>query len=332
MMRRMAAWTAKFGLTALFVAAPCIAPQTATGQPASDWATEIHADHPLVGAIWLARDRRTVGREEAFDLMAQSQIVILGETHDNPDHHRFQAEALEALVERGRQSAVVFEMIPRHLQDRLDAHLREHPDDVEGLGAAVAWERRGWPEWQMYQPIAEVARDMDLALHAGGLDDELQRKLVEGGLDDVGEQERQRLGLVHELSPGAASSLDEELFQAHCELLPREALPRMRLIQWARDGAMAHAVGEAAEEGPVVLIAGAGHARRDWGVLAQLAKRKAHLDVASVAIVEVVPQETDPHAYLPVGADDLHVFDMLVFTPRAERDDPCVALEERLEN
>jgi uncharacterized iron-regulated protein len=216
MMRRMAAWTAKFGLAALFVAAPCIAPQTATGQPASDWATEIHGDHPLVGTIWLARDRRTVGREEAFDLMAQSQIVILGETHDNPDHHRFQAEALEALVERGRQPAVVFEMIPRHLQDRLDAHLRAHPGDVEGLGAAVAWERRGWPEWQMYQPIAEVARDMDLALHAGGLDDELQRKLVEGGLDDVGEQERQRLGLMHELSPGAASSLDEELFRKRC--------------------------------------------------------------------------------------------------------------------
>lgn len=319
------------GLAALFSAASATAPLSSFASADDAPAAELHRDHPLVGTFWSAHERRSLASEEAFDLLAEADLVILGETHDNPDHHRFQADALAALAARGRHPSVVFEMIPQGLQPRLDAHLRAHPDDIDGLGAAVDWEQRGWPDWRIYQPIAEVAAEHGLELRAGALDDDVQRLLTRQGADALGEDERNRLGLMHELSPEAAASLDETLYLAHCELIPREALPAMRLIQWARDGAMAHAVETAIERGPAVLIAGAGHARHDWGVPAQLSARGAGFDVASVAIMEVVPGDVDPAGYLPDDAGDRPAFDVLVFTPRTERDDPCAALEKRLE-
>ncbi len=301
----------------------------ASGGAESQGAAELHRDHPLVGVIWSTGDREAVGRAEALDRLAGADLVILGETHDNPDHHRLQAEFIEELVERGRRPSVVFEMIPEDMQPDIDGYLAAEPEDGAGLGPAVTWEARGWPDWSIYQPIADVAIENGLAIIAGGLSDTVQRSLMQDGVEGLDAGERDRLGLDHALAPAAADSLDEVLYDAHCELIPRESLPAMRQFQRARDGAMASAIEGAAEAGTVMLIAGAGHARRDWGVPAQLAARGAGLDIASLAFVEVSGEETDPGAYLPAPAGDSPVFDSLVFTARAEREDPCAALEER---
>jgi uncharacterized iron-regulated protein len=300
--------------------------------PPSERPAELYHDHPLVGTIWSSHDHRPLSRAEAYDLLVQSDVVILGEIHDNPHHHRLQAEILQALVDRGQQPTVVFEMIPEDLQDELDAHLDKHPDDAEGLGLAVSWEERGWPDWRIYQPIAEVAIANRLEIRAGGLSEALQRRLAKEGTDAVDQRERERLGLETEMSSKAASLLDELLFRSHCGVIPREALASMRLIQRARDGAMADAIEKAAEDGPVVLIAGAGHARRDWGVPAQLAARDAGLEITSFALVEVRPELTQPSTYLPAGTGAAPVYDLLVFTLPAQRDDPCAILKDQLEN
>jgi uncharacterized iron-regulated protein len=306
-------------------------PSGSQAMASSEWSAELYRDHPLVGVHWSSYDDRALSTQEALDRLAAADVVILGEIHDNPDHHRLQANILQALVNRGRRPAVVFEMIPHDLQDTLEAHLRDNPQDADGLGSAVGWEERGWPDWSMYQPIAEVAVRNHLAIRAGGLSQDLQRKLSREGADGLDREDRQRLGLMHELPSEAAASLDEALFRSHCDLLPRHVLPAMRLVQWARDGAMAEAIETAAEDGPVVLIAGAGHARRDWGVPAQLAARDAGLDLATVALVEVTAEMSDAREYLPAGAGQSPVYDLLVFTPRADRDDPCEALRDHLD-
>jgi uncharacterized iron-regulated protein len=325
------AGTKAIATAGLAIALALAMPSGAQSMTASEWSAEFYRDHPLVGAHWSSHDERTLGTQEALDRLAAADVVILGEIHDNPDHHRLQARMLQALVERGWRPAVVFEMIPHDLQDTLDAHLRDSPGDADGLGRAVGWEERGWPDWSMYQPIAEVAIGNQLAIRAGGLSQDLQRKLSREGADALDRQDRQRLGLMHELPSEAAALLDEALFRSHCDLLPRHVLPAMRLVQWARDGAMAAAIEQAAEDGPVVLIAGAGHARRDWGVPAQLAARDASLDVATVALVEVTADMSDAREYLPAGAGQSPVYDLLVFTPRADRDDPCEALRDHLD-
>ncbi|HEY5896275.1 MAG TPA: ChaN family lipoprotein, partial [Burkholderiales bacterium] len=63
-------------------------------------------DHPLVGRIWDARAARFVPAEEVFDRAARARHVILGETHDNPEHHRLQLAVLNALGGQPRTLAM----------------------------------------------------------------------------------------------------------------------------------------------------------------------------------------------------------------------------------
>ena len=45
------------------------------------------------------------------DIAAARDFVLLGEKHDNPDHHRLQAWMIDALVARGRRPAIAMEML-----------------------------------------------------------------------------------------------------------------------------------------------------------------------------------------------------------------------------
>ena len=64
--------------------------------------------------------------------------------------------------------------------------------------------------------------------------------------------------------------------------------------------------------GPVAVITGNGHARKDWGVPAVLAVAAPDLSVLSLGQFEAAPEGAAPY--------DLH----LVTAP-ADRDDPCEA-------
>jgi uncharacterized iron-regulated protein len=73
-----------------------------------------------------------------------------------------------------------------------------------------------------------------------------------------------------------------------------------------------------------VLIAGAGHVRRDRGVPYYLAQEQPQASLVTVALQEVARDLSEPVAYgWHVGA-----FDYVWFTPRASDEDPCAAFRQ----
>src|SRR3954465_13282726 len=83
-----------------------------SSSPAHDvWLTTLDRDNALVGRIWDAKAGTFVEPRVMFGRLAATRFVLLGERHDNPDHHRLQARALSELVKAGRRPAVVFEML-----------------------------------------------------------------------------------------------------------------------------------------------------------------------------------------------------------------------------
>jgi uncharacterized iron-regulated protein len=256
--------------------------------------------------------------------------VLLGEKHDNPDHHRLQAWIVEQIAEGGRRPAVAFEMLAADVEDALSDYLRTSPDDASGLGTAVRWEKTGWPAWESYRPIADVALRYGLKIVPASLSKGEVRRIRKGGIEVLSQDLRSRTGLDEELSPEIAEDLAEEIREGHCRILPESAVGPMILVQRARDAHMANRLLEHDDEAGVVLIAGGGHVRRDRGVPSILERHVPADSVLTVGFLEVTRDKTSPDLPRAVGEDGVE-FDLVWFSPRLDEVDPCERYRERLE-
>src|ERR1700722_5907579 len=101
------------------------------------WQSTHDVDHPLVGVIVDVAAWRRVSEAELTARVQRADIVLVGETHDNPDHHRLEARLLQAFSTTHHAPAVVFEMLNRQQQPAVDASLAAHPGDADALAQAV---------------------------------------------------------------------------------------------------------------------------------------------------------------------------------------------------
>ena len=116
------------------------------------WMSLAGRDHPLAGSVWDVAAAAFLSAADLIAKLSAANIVLLGETHTNPDHHRLQARIVAGLGAAGGFQAVAFEMLDQSQAPALARHLDE-VGTAEGLGRAVGWRR--WPDWrQKYQPIA----------------------------------------------------------------------------------------------------------------------------------------------------------------------------------
>ncbi len=296
------------------------------------WRTPIGRDNPLVGRVWVPARQRFLGPAALVPRLRRARFVILGERHDNPDHHLMQARLLRGLVGAGRWPAVAFEMLDTDQSAPLKRFLAGSPHSAAGLGAAVKWHEHGWPAWSMYAPIAQVALDHHLPIAAAELPLSSVRAVMEHGFRALEPALARRLRLRRRWPAGRVAAMRRRMQRDHCDLLPARLLPRMVLAQRLRNAFMAMRLRQSATRDGAVLITGAGHARTDAGVpLALREQGVAPGQIVSVAMVEVQPGNATPSSYAhEFGASRLP-FDYVVFTPGARRTDPCIGLRRRLQ-
>ena len=309
-------------MTLLGVACVAHPPERPTG-----WTSDRLRLHPLVGKIWDTRLRRFVSPEYVAERAAAATFVLLGEKHDNPDHHRLQAWVLASIVHSGRRPTVALEMLEADTEPALQEYLRGSRGDAEGLGVAVGWEERGWPPWEIYRPIADVAVEHGLSIVAADLSSDQVRRISREGLAAVPEGLRDLAALDQPLSPALEADFAEEIRDAHCGMVPDSSIGPMIAVQRARDAAMASRLLETGEPDGAVLIAGAGHVRRNRGAPLYLDSVPPER-ILSVAFLEVERGVGFPDRAAGGGPE---VFDLAWFTPRVDEIDPCEKFREQLE-
>ncbi len=260
-------------------------------------------------------------------LAGRADFVLLGEKHDNPDHHRLQAWLLDTIARGGRKPAVAFEMIPRDRRGALEAALTASPGDPDALGAALDWAESGWPPFALYRPVFATALAAGLPIVPGDPSRAELGKLRHGGLDALPPGERERLALDPPPSAEAVARFAEEVREAHCGMAPEAMVAAMIDVQRVRDATLADALLGASGRDGAVLIAGAGHVRRDPGAPVYLARRAPDRNTLLVAFAEV-PRAGDA-ALDPAEAGD--GFDLIWFTPRVDDEDACERFKQELE-
>jgi len=251
--------------------------------------------------LWAAVDAPLLER------MRAAQVVILGEVHDNPAHHATQAEAVAAL----KPAALVFEMLTPAQAAGVRANNR---GDAETLAEALDWAGTGWPDFMMYHPIftaAPNARVFGAAVPRGAARAAMQQGVAKHFGDGAG-----AYGLRDALPQDQQQAREAMQMAAHCDALPEAMLPGMVDLQRLRDAELARAALRALDEAgaPVVVITGNGHARRDWGVPAMLARARPEVSVFALGQGEA--------GVTPDGS-----FDAVRFAAPVERPDPCAAFE-----
>ena len=298
----------------------------------SMWTTSQGVDHGLVGRIWDVRAERFITETDLADDAALAMFVLLGEKHDNPDHHLLQSKVLAALIERGRRPVVAYEMLTTDQAPALITYLKERPREANGLGDAVGWEKSGWPAWKLYQPIADVALKAGLPLTAISPSREVGRTVRNEGLKGLDAEVVVRTALDRPLDPEVQNAMEDEIREAHCGYLPERAVPSVVRMQRVRDAIMADNWASASlQANGGVLITGAGHARNDRGVPAVMARLRPEARSISITFLEVRDDWTMPGAYAELFGAKALPFDFVWFTPRLENADACEKFSAELE-
>ena len=306
--------------------------------PGAPWISKYARGHPLAGRVWQPQAARFVAPEAVAAALGKARFVLLGEKHDNADHHRIQAWLVAQMFAAGRRPAVALEMFTSDQQAALDAYLAAQPGDAAGIGAAVNWAKSGWPDWEQYQPIAQAALDGGAALLAANLPRALLRKLSRQGVSVLGAERVAALGLDRPLPEDLAAPLREDIAVSHCGQLPESMIGPMATVMTARDAQMAEVSRRGARRrghDGAILIAGNGHARNDRGVPFYLRRPGRYggdtASIVSVGLIEVADGVTEPAAYAEFLGTGTLPFDFVWFTPVADLEDPCAKFAEQLE-
>lgn len=271
--------------------------------PLPDWQSPEGLSHPDLGKVVELSSGKEISARQLLAGLADADRVLVGERHDNPDHHALQRWLLQALAQRREQGSLLLEMLNPDQQERVadvQASVKrgQWPAD---LPAALGWQK-GW-DWPLYAPVVEYALEQPYPLISANLD-------------------RAEIMDIYRRNPGLSGAAAAEPVQkillrqirdSHCNMLPEAQLPAMVAVQQQRDLRMAERLDAA--PGPALLLAGAFHVRRDVGVPLHMKESKS-----SRTRVLVLAEVGD--------VVDVEQADFVWYTPTQPQQDHCAAFRK----
>lgn len=248
----------------------------------------------LAPGAWHSLDRgepRPTPGPELLAFASRRDIVLLGERHDERDHHAWQLQTLAALHALRPQMVIGFESFPRRVQGTLDRWVAGELTESEFL------ERSDWEKvWNLpsglYLPMFHFARINRIPMVALNVDRELTQQITQRGWDGVPAERKEG---VSRPAPASQAYRDVlfEIYKEHPRVKENSgevsktdpAFLHFIDSQTTWDRAMAEALahrvaGASAAARPMVVgIVGAGHISNGYGVPHQL----RDLGISSIA-------------------------------------------------
>ncbi len=209
-----------------------------------------------------------------------AKVVLLGEAHDNADHHLWQLQALGMLLGQRGDLVIGMEMFPRRVQPALDRWIAGQLSEDQLL-EQTDWNRVWRFDPELYLPILRFARLNRIRLVALNVERSLIAETGKVGWDAVATERREGI-----TDPAPALSDYRDLLRASFHMHGEPANPGTAPLQagdtafeyfvqaqlvW--DRAFAQAIADASAAYPqslIVGIIGSGHLRYGHGVPHQL--------------------------------------------------------------
>ena len=281
----------------------------------------------LPPAAWAMLDKSPPKHVAAGDVMAEMarrDVVLLGENHDDEDHHRWQLQTLAALHVLRPNMVIGFEMFPRRAQPVLDRWVKGELTLKQFL-AQAEWDKVWNMPPDLYVPLFQFARINRIPMVALNVGRTLNKSIREKGWDQVPEAEREGVGRPA-APPEAYRDFLFEVYAGHGKMHAKggtaskadTGFSRFVESQAAWDRAMAEALAQRIQSVPApdkplaVGIVGSGHVRFGHGIPHQLRA----LGVKDIGTLVAMPADSECKE-IPSGLADA-VFALPLQTEQTE--------------
>lgn len=110
-------------------------------------------ENNLIGKIVNSNNNETISVDKLIDIMKYTDVIYLGEKHDNIDHHKHQIEIIKLLISEGNKPVIGFEFFYQHQTSDLMKYINgikspfqhgeENPEkDEEKLREKLGWKHK----------------------------------------------------------------------------------------------------------------------------------------------------------------------------------------------
>lgn len=256
---------------------------------------------PRGGTVEVARDvlvdTRTNKAATIRDIVKAAdghRFVYLGESHTNANHHKMQADIIEALARRGRDVIVGFEMFTRPRQQDLNAWTlgwQSEADFIEKSGWKTEW---GF-DFSLYKPIFDVIKRLGLPMVALNVPRDWVRTVGRQGLAGLSQQQLDQLPKEIDTGWKDHRRFFEAMVGGHPMAGPMGDNMYAAQVLW--DVGMADSALKYWDRTPrntktvIVIIAGVGHTAYGLGINGRIAKRTGEPGI-TVSMVETADKAT----------------------------------------
>ena len=211
--------------------------------------------------VWTVPGGGPISAREILGQAASAQVVLLGESHDDADHHRWELQTVAALAALQPKLVLGFEMFPRRVQPVLDRWVAGELDEAAFLKSAE-WSRVWGYDAAFYLPLFHFARLNRVPMLALNVERNFVSTVRSKGLAAVPPEQREGVS-----DPAAAGeAYMARLFDAyaHHPEKDRASAPARTDAEFLRfvdaqlvwDRAMAQALASAARTRPEALVVG----------------------------------------------------------------------------
>ena len=307
-----------------------------------------HPDHPLAGKIYKAEGVVRVSLTELLDTMSKSDVIYLGENHDNTYHHKIQLDVIKALVEKGVRPAIGFEFFSRHQTSHLINHQNakgsDHGSHAKGeagklLRLQLGWESNRDQDWQRLYSILQYARENKLPVFGADLSAGMRKQISRVGYSGLSPVEKLLAPASDFKDENYREFMHKSFVRSHCGWGDDAYLARLYDAWLSRNEAMAQSI-VATHEGvpgqPVVMILGGGHTQFNMAVYERVEHLQADIRQINIRLQEVVAESIEPDEYLQsleINNQNYGLpYEYVWYTPSMpDRIDPCLEFNKQKE-
>lgn len=140
--------------------------------------------------VFRVTDQKTISYAEMLDDLRKVQIIFVGESHDNPSHHRIQLDIIKALHQSGKPLAVGFEMFTAQNQESLDGWISGNLAEDEFIRRY--YENWNFP-WPLYRDILTYVKENKIPSIGLNVEQSITRRVAQSGFDSLTKEELEKL-------------------------------------------------------------------------------------------------------------------------------------------